>query len=84
VPEDLRGKAEANQEYLNDLNEAMLDRIQQEGVIFISNAVIRGTFVLRACIVNFRTTSEDVAMVPGVVTALGRELDKQMRKEQTA
>jgi hypothetical protein len=36
----------------------------------ISNANIRGTFGLRACIVNHRTTDDDVrAIVHEVVTA---------------
>jgi len=36
-------------------------------------------YVLRACIVNFRTTSADARAVPGVVAAAGRALDAEMR-----
>ncbi len=81
VPPDLREDPVANKEYLNSLNEAILDRIQQEGVVFVSNAVINGTFVMRACIVNFRTTLEDVQLLPETVAAVGREVDASMRKE---
>jgi hypothetical protein len=38
--------------------------------------------MLRACIVNFRTTLEDVAMVPELVTRLGREIDARIRPSQ--
>lgn len=81
VPPDLRKDSAAHQRYLNELNQAILDTVQEEGVMFVSNAVVRGAFLLRACIVNFRTTAEDVRMVPGVVLKVGRELDKSLRKE---
>ncbi len=80
VPDDLRRDAVAHQRYLNDLNEAVLARVQKEGVLFVSNAVIRGSFVLRACIVNYRTTEEDVRLLPGVVLKAAKECDQEMRK----
>jgi aromatic-L-amino-acid decarboxylase len=44
VPEDLRPAQEADGavEYLNRLNEALLDRIQRSGEAFVSNAVVHG------------------------------------------
>ena len=38
----------------------------------MTNAVVDGRFLLRACIVNFRTTEADVAAIPGIVAAAGR------------
>jgi glutamate/tyrosine decarboxylase-like PLP-dependent enzyme len=76
VPRELRagvGSA-ATEEYLNTLNEALLERIQRSGEAFVSNAVIRGRYVLRACIVNFNTTPADVASIPEIVARLGREV----------
>jgi hypothetical protein len=35
--------------------------------------------VLRACIVNFRTTDADAAAVPDIVARVGRALDAEMR-----
>jgi len=35
--------------------------------------------MLRACIVNFRTTLKDVAVLPDLVTRVGRELDATLR-----
>ena len=43
------------------------------------NAVIEGKYLLRACIVNFRTTLSDVEALPEIVIRLGRELDSEMR-----
>jgi aromatic-L-amino-acid decarboxylase len=59
---------------LNELNEALLERIQSSGECFVSNAVVHGRYVLRACIVNINTTPDDVAAVPGIVVRLGREV----------
>jgi hypothetical protein len=41
--------------------------------------VVRGRYVLRACIVNFNTTAADVDALPEIVARLGRETDKAMR-----
>jgi len=79
VPTDLHPGEAESAPYLNDLNAALLTRLQQGGEAYLSNAVIDGTFVLRACIVNFRTTLDDVAALPGYVVRLGRELDAQLR-----
>ena len=66
-------------EYLDTLNRELLGAIQRGGEVFVSNAVVRGQFVLRACIVNFHTTWEDVEAVPDIVGRLGAELDARMR-----
>ena len=81
VPADLRSLVgeKAVEAYLNRLNEALLDAIQRGGEAFVSNAVVAGRYVLRACIVNFHTTQEDVEAIPGIVARLGRELDARMR-----
>jgi aromatic-L-amino-acid/L-tryptophan decarboxylase len=81
VPADLRADAAAPEveTYLNALNEELLERIQNSGEAFVSNAVIRGRYVLRACIVNFHTAERDVDAVPGIVAAIGREVDAAMR-----
>ena len=82
VPPDLReGVDSAETEvYLNELNEALLERIQSSGEAFVSNAVIRDRYALRACIVNFHTGEEDVEALPGIVARLGREVDAELRR----
>jgi len=65
--------------YLNKLNAALVETIHSSGELFITNAIIDGKFLLRACIVNFRTSIEDVRAVPSIVLRLGREVDQQLR-----
>ncbi|CAN5162930.1 aspartate aminotransferase family protein [soil metagenome] len=76
VPRELRADvgSATTEEYLNTLNEALLERIQSSGEAFVSNAVIRGRYLLRACIVNFNTTMVDVEAIPEIVTRLGRDV----------
>lgn len=77
VPGDLRARSAEPEvaAYLDTLNQRILDRTQREGEVFVSNAVIGGRYVLRACIVNFRTELADVLAVPPVCVRVGRELD---------
>lgn len=83
VPTDL---AEGTDEavvagYLNDLNAALMVRVQRSGDLYLSNAVVDGQHLLRACIVNFRTTDDDVKSVPERVRRLAELLDAEMRVE---
>jgi len=57
---------------IDDVNREILERLQSGGEAFVSNAVVDGKQVLRACIVNFRTTDEDVEALPGIVARIGR------------
>ena len=81
VPADLRKLLgeEAVEEYLSRLNQELLDDLQRGGEIFVSNAVLDARYVLRACIVNFNTTEEDVAALPEVVARRGRAVDSALR-----
>ena len=65
--------------YLNDLNGALLTRLQENGEIYLSNAVIDDRFALRSCIVNFRTSADDVDAVPEIVVREGRRLHASMK-----
>jgi aromatic-L-amino-acid decarboxylase len=79
VPRDLHGAADAVEAYLSQLNEELLNRVQTDGEAYLSNAVIRGRFVLRLCIVNFRSTLVDIRALPEIVTRVGREVDEALR-----
>jgi glutamate/tyrosine decarboxylase-like PLP-dependent enzyme len=80
-PSDLRSGGEKVELYLNQLNSELLARLQESGEAYISNAVIHGKFVLRACIVNFRTSLADVDALPAAVVRVGRDLDLSLRPE---
>ena len=84
VPRDLRPRAAESLDYLNKLNTELLTRLQADGEAFVSNAVVRGAFVLRACIVNFRTTLDDIEALPGIVARLGRQVDRELRPDAPA
>ncbi|HSM36427.1 MAG TPA: aspartate aminotransferase family protein [Longimicrobiales bacterium] len=58
--------------YLNELNEKIMGRLERGGEAFVSIALIRGTFLLRACIVNFNTGPADVDALPEIVARAGR------------
>jgi aromatic-L-amino-acid decarboxylase len=79
VPPDLTSGSEHVEAYLNQLNTELLNRLQKSGEALISNAVVGGTFLLRACVVNFRTSLEDIEALPVLVARLGREVDAALR-----
>jgi aromatic-L-amino-acid/L-tryptophan decarboxylase len=57
------------------LNRSILSRVVQRGRVYISNAVIHDQFALRACIVNHRSTVDDVLSVVSEVLAAADELN---------
>jgi aromatic-L-amino-acid/L-tryptophan decarboxylase len=59
---------------INALNRAILDRVVRRGRVYISNAVIGNSFSLRACVVNHRSTEDDVKSVVSEVLAAADEL----------
>ena len=65
--------------YLDLLNERLMTEAQQDGRVFFSNAVLGGRFVLRVCIVNFRTEAEDLDVVLDVAAEIGGRLDAELR-----
>jgi aromatic-L-amino-acid/L-tryptophan decarboxylase len=82
VPLDLAGGGQSAETYLNELNREILNRIQTGGKVYVSNALLGDTFVLRACIVNFRTRLADMDALVEVVVRTGRSADARMRPPQ--
>ena len=81
VPSDLRARLRESEVeiHLDALNRELVDRLQRGGEIFVSNAIVCGRYVLRACIVNFHTTQSDVEAVPDIVARIGCEVDTELR-----
>ncbi|MCZ6767312.1 MAG: pyridoxal-dependent decarboxylase, partial [bacterium] len=79
VPEGLQAGTTAAETYLNELNEALLTKLKASGELFLSNAVVNDTFLLRACIVNFRTSLDDMEKTPSIIVEHGRALDGDLR-----
>ena len=81
VPLDLRtsiGSAET-EKYLHQLNKEILSKVETSGEAFLSNNVADGKFELRVCIVNFRTSLEDVEALPEIVVRIGRTIAGERR-----
>jgi hypothetical protein len=53
--------------------------LEQNGSAYLSNAVVNGRFLLRACVVNFRTSAKDIEEVVGLVVKAGTEIDRRLR-----
>jgi glutamate/tyrosine decarboxylase-like PLP-dependent enzyme len=81
VPADLKSRSDSDrvEAYLNRLNEELLNRLEKSGEAFLSKAMVQGKFALRLCIVNFRTSLEDIEALPEIVLRLGRQVDQQLR-----
>ena len=81
VPRDLRARAGEPEveQHLDALNRGLLDRLQRGGEAFVSNAVVGGRYLLRACIVNFHTARADVEALPEIVARTGRAVDAELR-----
>jgi glutamate/tyrosine decarboxylase-like PLP-dependent enzyme len=63
----------ADCETLNERNAEILRYVNQRGRLWLSNASVRGTFGLRVCIVNHRTTDEDIHGVVEEVLAAAKQ-----------
>lgn len=63
-----------NEANLNTLNEKLLNRLQQGGEVFLSNAVVEDKYCLRACVVNFRTSKKDIHEVIEIIVREGRKV----------
>jgi len=83
VPADLDERSRRGEPrvaaYLDELNRALVERLMGEGELFVSNAVVGGRYLLRACIVNFRTSASDVDAVVEIVVRRGRAIDAERR-----
>ena len=56
--------------FVDAFNRAVAERVQRDGAAFLTTTELHGRPVLRACIVNFRTTDADLdALIEAIVTA---------------
>jgi aromatic-L-amino-acid decarboxylase len=71
---------------LSARNEQILQRVNERGRVWLSNANVRGAVGLRACITNHRTTDDDVRAVIEEVLAAAEETaaDTQAHKDHAS
>jgi glutamate/tyrosine decarboxylase-like PLP-dependent enzyme len=82
VPKELKAHLGSPkvEEYLNQLNQHLLTALEKSGEAFLSNAIVGGRYLLRACIVNFHTSLGDIEALPPLLSRLGRETDAVLRR----
>jgi glutamate/tyrosine decarboxylase-like PLP-dependent enzyme len=79
VPSQLKQQigSPAVEKRIDEINQALLTRVEKSGEAFLSNAVVNGKFALRACIVNFRTSLVDIEALPPLLSRLGGDIYRE-------
>ncbi len=73
VPTNYKTNLEDKDNYLNKLNEDILNELQTGGEVFLSNAIVNEKYCLRACVVNFRTSKKDIKEIVEIIIKEGRK-----------
>lgn len=69
-------------DYLNKLNEELLNELQTGGELFLSNAIVNEMYCLRACVVNFRTTKKDIKEIIDIIIREGRKTHSKLQERK--
>lgn len=78
IPENYKNDTEGKDEYLDRLNEELLNELQHGGEVFLSNAIVGEKYCLRACIVNFRTSKKDILEIVEIIVRVGRKVHSKL------
>ena len=70
-----RGGGEVPDEDLDNLNQRIQDEIVNSGFAMMSSTRLRGHLSLRFCVLNVRTTAEDLARTLDRIVSVGRRLN---------
>ena len=65
---------QADDARLDDLNRGVMQAVQAGGEAFLTNVSLQGRFVLRACILHYATTQDDLEALVDVVRRTGASL----------
>lgn len=66
--------------YLDELNEQIVYAVQRAGLVYPSNALVRGRYAIRACLISYRTEADHVEMLVDEVVRHGQRLDAELRQ----
>jgi len=70
---------------LDALNKQVMERMQSEGITFLTNAILRGHFVLRACILHYATSEQDIDIMLEAVRSTASNVISQLgHKKETS
>jgi glutamate/tyrosine decarboxylase-like PLP-dependent enzyme len=83
IPLDYAQGKKSDESYLNTLNETLLNKLQEGGEVFLSNAIVNEMYCLRACIVNFRTSEKDIEEIIDIVVREGERTHKILQKQRS-
>ena len=78
IPKHYKSSTRQKEDYLNVLNQALLNDLQMGGEVFLSNAIVNEKYCLRACFVNFRTSQKDIEEIIAIVVKEGRKTHERL------
>jgi aromatic-L-amino-acid decarboxylase len=78
VPERLPQDEPEREEYLNRLNENLVERIISSRKLMLSSTRLGSHHVLRFCVLNHRTRKEDVQEACNLIVQFGREAEQAL------
>ena len=81
IPLEYSQDAKLHEEYLNKLNETLLNELQAGGEVFLSNAIVSEKYCLRGCIVNYRTSKKDIEEIVEIIVRKGRQVHKKIQEK---
>jgi glutamate/tyrosine decarboxylase-like PLP-dependent enzyme len=70
-----RDRSDDEERELDRLNERIMVALQEAGSSYLSNATVNGRFALRGCVLNYRTTRQDMATLLHDVRAAAGAID---------
>ena len=70
-------------DYLNKINEEILNEIQTGGELFLSNAIVNEMYCLRACFVNFRTSQKDIREIIDIIIRVGKKTQRNIKMNKS-
>lgn len=77
IPDEYISNTDTYLEEINELNKAILQKLFESGKVFVSNAYVKEMYLLRACLVNFRTSEEDLELLISLVNKYGKEFSSK-------
>ena len=83
VPKDLQQSQDSNVFYLSTLNKAILQKLRRDKRVILSGTYLADRYVLRVCIINFRTQKEDIDLMIDVIGDIGKKEDSRLRSHRT-
>ncbi len=72
---------EKKESYLNSLNQAIVEMMLSDRRALLSTTAIKNKLVLRVCIMNYRTTKEDIEEMMEIIRECGSAIDIKLRIE---